>query len=800
MIKHYLKTAVRHMMKYKSQSAIAIIGLSLSLVCFSACLYICRTVLSVDANFPNRDRIVELKLWNTQTNGVSYNTPSREVTDALHQQGVNIPVVRSYFDRYESREYMVPVDDSRTLPYTLHCLEVDTLYNTFFTPHICYGSWAYTTSTRNALVLTKSVAERIFGDASRAVGLAFTLAHGLSNSPLTTPPAGGIVYTVTAVMEDLPLNTSINFMQEVEALTINDSEGALNGRADAYGIKAFALVPEGERRQDFIERFNQLQLKDRLGSPSRGDLKAFPLGYTLEQQSAAPVHARIALIAGLMVLLVGLLNFFYFLTESYRMRIREYFVRRVNGAGMLHLVGMLLTESAVYVGIVAFISIGLIKLMLNDYHLLLNHNTYIMNGDEVALQCGGYLLLLLILCAVVVGLLIIRLQHYPVSCGLTEARGRRGKHPLRNGLLAVQFVISWVFVGLTISLYQQSNYLKEELFGTLSVDEKERILSVSLDYRFLDGQKTEEAINRIRHCAGIEDFLFAPFEYVHMGLGYHTFYTDREQENTMSVQGTFIAPEFISFMHIPILQGEATTRPGQILADKDLSKELGGEALGRSLVSLDEEGYSIIGKIPTLFIDNYYFEEGKGLVLITNNFGQNHCYVKCRPGQTEQVRKEVDAVLRDILPESCEPQIRTFMEEIHDRYVLEFKLRNVVLFMAIVTLMIAILGIYSAITLDTERRQKEMVIRKINGAKVRHIAFLFARMYMVLLVGTAAIAFPLLHVIIKMLGEKYPLHVNTGWLFYTVLFICVALIVFLTIYRRIRNIAKVNPAEMIKSE
>ena len=122
------------------------------------------------------------------------------------------------------------------------------------------------------------------------------------------------------------------------------------------------------------------------------------------------------------------------------------------------------------------------------------------------------------------------------------------------------------------------------------------------------------------------------------------------------------------------------------------------------------------------------------------------------------------------------------------------------LFMAIVTLMIAILGIYSAITLDTERRQKEMVIRKINGAKVRHIAFLFARMYMVLLVGTAAIAFPLLHVIIKMLGEKYPLHVNTGWLFYTVLFVSVALIVFLTIYRRIRNIAKVNPAEMIKSE
>lgn len=98
------------------------------------------------------------------------------------------------------------------------------------------------------------------------------------------------------------------------------------------------------------------------------------------------------------------------------------------------------------------------------------------------------------------------------------------------------------------------------------------------------------------------------------------------------------------------------------------------------------------------------------------------------------------------------------MEEIHDRYVLEFKLRNVVLFMVIVTLMIAVLGIYSAITLDTERRQKEMVIRKINEAKVRHIAFLFARMYMVLLVGTATI----------------------GW--------------------QVRKAVRLNPAEVIKSE
>ena len=793
--------AMRHMMKHKSQSAIAIIGLSLSLVCFSACLYITRSILSVDANFPNRDRIVELKIWDTKKNKVSPFSPSLEVIDALHRQEGNLPVVRicsNVFGGATIRDYMVPVDDTRALPFTLHCMETDTLYNTFFTPHISYGSWASTASTRNALVLTRSAAERIFGDASRAVGLTFTLAQNLYASR----PSQGAAYTVTAVMEDLPLNSSINFMQQIEALTINDSEGVLNRTIDDYGGKVFALVPEGEHMEDFIERINHLQIND-ISMATEEHLKAYPLGQMLKQESAAPKYAHIALIAGLMVLSVGLLNFFYFLTEAYRMRIREYFVRRVNGAGTLHLVGMLLTESVVYVGIVAFFSIGLIKVLLNDYRLIYQKfYVYIVDADEVALQCGSYLLILMLLCAVVVGLQVIRLQHQPVSSGLTEARGRRGKHPLRNGLLAVQLVISWIFVGLTISLYLQSNFLEKELFGTLSADEKERILSVSLNYRFLDEQQKLEAMERISHCAGIEEFLEAPYEYVHVGLSGFIYETDNEPKREIMTQGMSIMPEFISFMHIPIIQGETTMQSAQILVDSKMEKMLGGESFGKKLTDLYGRSSTVTGRIPTLFVGNSQTNNERGQILTTdrNRNDNKHCYVKCRPGQTKQVRKEVDAVLRDILPESCEPQIRTFMEEIHDQYVLEFKLRNVVLFMAIVTLMIAVLGIYSAITLDTERRQKEMVIRKINGAKVRHIAFLFARMYMVLLVGTAAIAFPLLHVIIKMLSEKYPLHVDTGWLFYTVLFVSVALIVFLTIYRRIRNIAKVNPAEMIKSE
>ncbi|MCF2583568.1 ABC transporter permease, partial [Bacteroides caecigallinarum] len=84
--------------------------------------------------------------------------------------------------------------------------------------------------------------------------------------------------------------------------------------------------------------------------------------------------------------------------------------------------------------------------------------------------------------------------------------------------------------------------------------------------------------------------------------------------------------------------------------------------------------------------------------------------------------------------ESIELSIPTMMDDIYEEHALEFKLRGIVLFMSIIALIISVLGIYSAITLDTEYRRKEMAIRKINGAGVRQIVLIFARLYIVLVI------------------------------------------------------------------
>ena len=140
------------------------------------------------------------------------------------------------------------------------------------------------------------------------------------------------------------------------------------------------------------------------------------------------------------------------------------------------------------------------------------------------------------------------------------------------------------------------------------------------------------------------------------------------------------------------------------------------------------------------------------------------------------------------------------MDDIREEQAVEFKLRDVVLFMAFISLLISMLGIYSAVTLDTKYRRKEMAIRKINGAGIRQIAILFARLYIVLLFSTAILAFPLVGVLLHFFSQMYASFVEVGVLFYSSIFLVVVLLTVVTVYVRIRNIARINPAEVIKRE
>ena len=110
--------------------------------------------------------------------------------------------------------------------------------------------------------------------------------------------------------------------------------------------------------------------------------------------------------------------------------------------------------------------------------------------------------------------------------------------------------------------------------------------------------------------------------------------------------------------------------------------------------------------------------------------------------KAEEVEAFVKKMLEENLPPSIQLHISTLQEDIHQAQAIENNMKGIILFFSFVSLIITLLGVYSAITLDTERRQKEVAIRKVNGAGLKQIIILFARTYIYQLVLSATMAFP----------------------------------------------------------
>lgn len=780
---HDLKMAVRSLMKHPWQNLIALVGLAVALFCFSVCLYFSRYIYATDDCFPNKERILEISFYDP-VDERSFSTKG-EVAVSLRQKMPELDFCALVFS--ETHDYEVPVSDGKTLPYKLTVRETDSLYNRVFAPEFLCGDWEQVKKTPNSMVLFEHTARRLFGSPEKAMGQTIKWIDTSWE------------YTVRAVVADLPLNTSLQFLSVLDVLIVNKRESLLK-ETDVTMVDTYALLPPGQSADQFVQDFNQ---KDYSAADFLWEgclLRAHKLGHELWTDGKARYLANSTLAAGVMVLLAGLLNFLRILFGTFRMRMRECRLRQVNGAGFWDLYRMLLVQTVLSVLLVAFFTFLLIELLSPFLQLTLLEMIFRVDLHQLQLQTATYVFGLLLVCGVVAWGVVYRVRRTLAAQQLNRSRyvGNRW----RNLSLVLQLFAGWVLLAFGAALYLQSVYTANTIFSTLTISEKERIWSLSLDYPFWNHSTKKALVDEIRKCSGVEDVLTTGMDYLE-GVRSVVLFPDesRTMEGRMDVLMMHVSPAFFRFMSVDLLSGQPSEERTSVVVDEILYRRLGRPDFGSTLYDF-LNSYPLSGVSKSLLENNYFSIRGQGHIFYPEHLGADtvHCYVKCYEGQTEAVGASVERILRRMLPESVDVSLSTLMDDIRQEHAYEFKLRGIVLFMAAVCLLIVLLGIYSAITLDTERRRKEVAIRKINGAGVWQIVWLFARFYMLLVVLTAAVALPLAAYLLNLYSRMYISFVELDVLFYGGLILFVALLVTAVVYVRIRNIARVNPAEVIKSE
>lgn len=788
---HYLKTGCRNMLKYKISAGIGIVGLAVGLLCFVLCNYCVHLLTDVDKGFPDYERIAEVRIKNEK--GEFYaGTPSSTVKVLEDKFPAKIECLTSV-TYPESMNVSFVQKDGTLTTHLLQLVETDAKFRDVFSCRLVSGDWRQIDGQKNAVVLSSTMARKIYGEES-PLGRIFhpnEFSFRAAKKEYSPQELATIDYVVMGVMEDQPLNASFSFLRPLGALVFNDEYGLFSHQKPQDGssmCNTYALLRPEVSFQELNQQVDMARhavlLGDELWIPD------FASSGSEYREAYLPV-SRLYLGIGLLILLVASLNFFMFLAGNFLNRLKEFRIRKGLGENRWQLFNLLFVENLLYIVLVGVLVFCLLELVYLRLDFGWANRSITFQISTLYIQLVEYLLAGIVICAGVCWGI----------CGWLSRRNIRGevttvvKIPggwVRSVMLEVQLIICCLFLTSSLALYQQSLKVNNMIFPGLSKNEKMNILEVSLDYPQLKNRETYliERLSALPEVTEILETERGVFSWENRGIDIvdGTTYCEYRVIN--------VGCNFASFLKMPV-EGQVFHSPGQIVADPGIAEWLGGNALGKRLKNDGHEGYEICGLTQAL---PQVHKEGKASVAWAIAEHPDCVYLKVLPGTREKVNKKVADILGEWLPASVRPQIKTLQQKIEDILAFQNKVGALILFFTVVCILITILGIYSAITLDTERRQKEMAIRKINGASAWKITGLFVRFYARLLGVAIVLTFPLLWWGIQQWLQNYTIHFSYGPGFWLTIIAILIVVVALTIGWKIRNIVRVNPIEILRDE
>jgi putative ABC transport system permease protein len=180
-----------------------------------------------------------------------------------------------------------------------------------------------------------------------------------------------------------------------------------------------------------------------------------------------------------------------------------------------------------------------------------------------------------------------------------------------------------------------------------------------------------------------------------------------------------------------------------------------------------------------------------------NHFGMFN--IKIKPGTTSESLKYIQNEFRQYFPMS--PYSYVFKDEQNRKnYEAEAKWKQILLFGAVLTIFISCIGLFGLSVLATEKRTKEIGIRKVLGASVKNIVSILSLDFLKLVAIALVISIPAAWIAGSKWLENYPYRVSLSWTIFVLAGLLVILIAILTVSSQAVKAAIANPVKSLRTE
>lgn len=798
MFLHYLIVSIRNLLKYKVQSAISIIGLAVGFTCFAICSYMLRVNLDWNSHIADVDRICFIySTAETEPNTCNY----RSAGGLLAKDFPEIEAATAYCCMGPYTDKLCEVTHGGTHYFNEKFLFADSTFLDFFSIRLLSGNREEILRTPNALLVTEKTALKLYQTLD-VVGKTFTHINDFDNKTEA--------FTIYGVISDFPQHSNLAHYSGIELNTTN--QYILRMYDDAF--TPYVKIRKGTDLNLLNKKLKAYTLKFPLkdNQPTEVQIQLKPLrefnSFISKGEHMKP--SLVFLTIGVLVLLTALFNYLIFIFGRMLNRVKECGIRKVNGAGKRATFMLFFTESSLAFIAACFISVILAELLVpfinSNIPYLAIEKRYLITLllQYAAFGIGGIALLCLAVTQ--------KLTYLSVMQRIQSEKVLRRYTISRHLFICIQLVICFLFMGGTWFIHQQSELLEDKLTGELSEKERTCLFEVSLSGdKFTPAR--QDILRKLRENPNIEGIvrsgmnLFGAWQ---LGPGRFTWEGISEEESQTTLGHIYADANFADFIHAEPSSGRLFTLEE---SDKAVVNESFARLLKRNPIGMQigvkywgdtMEYYLITGVIPDIINNQNEINTRPVLPCIYMPYPENHinmtCLIQVKEAYRHTFPADMKALLYKYVNAATPVYVNNMKENVTWYLQSETTLYKATSLFSVICILISLLGIYASVSLSTEKRKREVAIRKVHGATPKDILWMFGSSNLLLLVLAAGIAFPLLLYILHLWLQNYATHIAIGVMPFLLLFLLLGMIVMLTVVWLILNIARSNPAEVIKSE
>ena len=796
MLLHNLKVALRNILKYKVQTLGSILSLAIGMVTLATVHSFLQNFRMASINHePYYDRVYNLRFDSIQKRQSDHSIRiNGDIVRAVKANGgprciEQGPYAPNGMLTGGWAEFTLNGNTRRKTP--LDAVPLDRNYPNFVGIRSAITGEKIKVLGPHDAIINEKQAKQIFGD-KNPVGASIRLSKDYGNYQLRLVD----VYQDLSLTE-LDMSSSALFYSPWELEDMDPEQ--------FYAVNLYVVLKEGCTPQQLKAEVNSRlkplglkvkteKLKDRLS----------------EEYSTVAIACSITYLIGSLILLAAIIGFLRMQTQLFWMRRREISLRITNGATRLQLFSMFATE-VVMIVLVAYLVAVLMGAWICDY---LAKPQFAEITSELGTISHLYLyslvigLVVMMLCLAIIWIVLSRICKH--SQALESGMRRSHNHWFRNTMLGVQVMISMFFLGVTFCLLCWVGKMAD--FNHIPDDE--RAYKQSLFLQTNAAENVQRLRDKLIHLPQVERWIpysygfwkvneLAENEEFSKAVWKDDLFVSYSNVTNYKIQMTSDT-SYLDFFKIKVNWKPKANRKKCILVNEELYKLMRQYHVApNDILTVDEmDSYQIAGTFQSVPYEGSMKTDIYSFIVIDPKeaYGATHYILVAKPGEYKEMQVAVDRTIQKLEPAVVKPMssnLRYYMAR--EMFALEI-LQNIAWILAIVSLAICLISIFSTVMLDTQTRKKEVAIRKVNGALTKDIIKIFGRTYLVITLIAmvfAVVAMLLFHIVLSQMFNM--VEINPVFPIILSVVIVVGFIAAI-IACQVRKIMKVDPSKILAKE